>query len=69
MEPDWVTDREDTGLASDAAGGTRTCAYCGDHSELDEWQPVVTRTDDDGELQIYSFCDETCRAAWESAQD
>lgn len=45
----------------------RTCANCGDRLELDEWCPVVTRTDDEGNLQLYSFCDEDCMVSWEEA--
>ncbi|USZ68791.1 DUF2116 family Zn-ribbon domain-containing protein [Halorussus salilacus] len=45
-----------------------SCDYCGGPIAADEWHPVVTRRDD-GELEIYAFCDETCREEWERDRD
>lgn len=60
-------ERDEVSSAEPAADLTRTCANCGDRLELDEWCPVVTRTDGEGNLQLYSFCDEACMVAWEEA--
>jgi hypothetical protein len=40
------------------------CAYCGASFQSNVEYPVVT-TQKDGELKLYSFCDEECRTAWE----
>lgn len=42
-----------------------TCANCGDAFEPEVSYPVVTRDGGDGELELYSFCDEECMRAWE----
>lgn len=42
------------------------CANCGASFESDVWYPVATRRDDDGDLRVYSFCNEECRGAWTS---
>lgn len=41
------------------------CANCGDPFEPDVSYPVVTGDGPDGEMELYSFCDEACQAAWE----
>lgn len=40
------------------------CATCGSDFEVDVNYPVVVRENGDGELELYSFCDECCEAAW-----
>lgn len=40
------------------------CAECGQPIRADEWHPVATRRGDDGEMEIYDFCSERCRASW-----
>lgn len=54
-------------MSSEAAASDpfEHCAYCGDRFDRDVWYPVVTRRDEAGELQVYSFCDESCQAAWD----
>jgi hypothetical protein len=46
----------------DAMSGA--CAECGDPIPSDEWHPVATRRDEDGEIEIFDFCGESCRSAW-----
>lgn len=41
-----------------------TCAHCNTALEPGERYPVETRGEPDGELELYSFCDEACRRAW-----
>lgn len=60
-------ERDEVSSTEPAADLGRSCANCGDRLQLNEWCPVVTRTDGDGNLQLYSFCDEECMAAWEAA--
>lgn len=45
---------------------SKWCDYCGGPVATDEWYPAATRHDDDGNVEIYGFCDETCREQWES---
>jgi len=40
------------------------CAHCGDAVPVEEWHPVVTARDDDGDVEIHDFCEESCRDAW-----
>lgn len=40
------------------------CAACGAALPSDEWCPIDTDTDADGELVIRSFCDEACKNTW-----
>lgn len=39
------------------------CANCGTSFQLDVSYPVVTRRED-GDVHVYSFCDDECRTAW-----
>lgn len=48
---------------------SKQCAHCGEEITTDEWYPVATERDDDGEIEIYDFCCESCRAAWREAGD
>lgn len=48
---------------------TEQCAECGSPVPTDEWYPVATERDDDGEVLIHSFCSEECRSAWEADRD
>lgn len=41
------------------------CDWCETAFELDVSYPVITCEDDCGDLQLYSFCDDTCRRSWE----
>lgn len=52
------------GRTSDSGTTTKTCAYCGAAINTNEWYPVTTGSDEDGNLQIYSFCGESCRNEW-----
>jgi endogenous inhibitor of DNA gyrase (YacG/DUF329 family) len=45
---------------------TETCAECGDRVPASEWHPVATHRDDDGEMEIYAFCSESCRTSWQA---
>lgn len=40
------------------------CAHCGREFEPDVRYPATVREADDGTLQVLSFCDEDCQAAW-----
>lgn len=40
------------------------CAHCGAVFEPGVRYPVTTRRDGDG-LEVYSFCDCECQAAWD----
>ncbi|WP_449272309.1 DUF7576 family protein [Halorussus salinisoli] len=48
---------------------TDRCTRCGDDITLEEWHPVATVRDDDGTVQIYDFCCEACRTAWQDERD
>lgn len=53
---------------SSANGGTdaseERCENCGQAIDTSEWYPVTTHRDDEGSLQILSFCSESCRSDW-----
>lgn len=40
------------------------CASCGKTLALGVSYPVTTIFDDDGELELYSFCDGDCQREW-----
>lgn len=71
---DAPTRRTETGDANPRGEATadavsRWCDYCDGPIATDEWHPVVTRRDDDGNVEIYAFCDESCRKRWERERD
>lgn len=43
------------------------CANCGKPFQLGVEYPVTTSVQE-GELEVYSFCDEDCMAEWEDAR-
>ena len=43
-----------------------TCAHCGGRFEPGIRYPVSMRTSEDHELELYSFCDNSCQTAWET---
>lgn len=45
------------------------CAQCRAPLPQETWCPTATERDQDGELAVYTFCDETCKAAWEDTRD
>lgn len=47
---------------------SKWCDHCGGPVATDEWYPAATRHDDDGNVEIYGFCDEECRERWESEE-
>lgn len=51
---------------ADAETVSKRCDHCGGPVATDEWYPAATRHDDDGNVEIYGFCDEECRKQWES---
>jgi len=52
------------GLRSEHESVNRQCSHCGEDVPTEEWHPVATARDDDGDVDIYAFCDEACRSAW-----
>jgi len=58
----------------DSTGGPPTeseamsdrCTNCDGRIPAEEWHPVTTVRDDDGEVEIYAFCSEPCRTAWQA---
>ena len=63
-----ITDATD-GRRSERDGMSQQCSYCGDDVPGEEWHPVTTVRDDDGDVEIHTFCSEACRAAWEDGRD
>ena len=45
---------------------SKWCDYCGGPVATDEWYPAATQHDDDGNVEIYGFCDEECKEQWKS---
>jgi len=60
-----VTENEHIATTGDDSESTELCAQCGVSIDTSEWHPVVADDGADGELQLYPFCDETCRDEWE----
>lgn len=42
------------------------CDHCGTQFEEAVRYPVTAHEDADGTIELYSFCDDTCQAAWEA---
>lgn len=63
-----MSDDEEQSVPSNAGrnlGETfENCAHCGTELSVNEWHPTVTTTDEQGELEVYSFCDDECKEAW-----
>lgn len=45
------------------------CVECGVPVPVEEWHPVATVRDDDGDVLIRDFCSEQCLSAWEADRD
>jgi hypothetical protein len=45
----------------------QACAHCGAALRSDVWYPVVLPENDDGDTELYTFCDDDCRDAWQSS--
>jgi hypothetical protein len=45
------------------------CDHCGRTFEPDVRYPTVTEDRPNGDLQIYTFCEESCKTAWLSARE
>lgn len=46
-----------------------SCARCGRQIDITVWHPLVTRTDDDGNFQLFAFCSGWCRDNWMDDED
>lgn len=53
---------------ADAETVSKRCDHCGGPIDTDEWYPAATRRDD-GDVTVYSFCDEACRKRWKREAD
>lgn len=60
-----------TPMASEDADRSpfEACAHCGTPFKPDKRYPALTRVGPDESLELYSFCDEECKAAWQAEQD
>lgn len=59
----------ETGARAGEASGIRAdrprrCATCGERIALEEWHPVLATTDEEDTFELYAFCSEACRRAW-----
>lgn len=63
LDDSTVSNDLDNSTASNDLAFT-SCATCGTPFEQDERYPVRTDTDDDGNVQVNSFCDEDCLEEW-----
>lgn len=50
--------------SSGRADEPKICTNCGSSIDTKEWHPLETRTDDDGNFEVYAFCDDECRDEW-----
>ncbi|WP_115862313.1 DUF7576 family protein [Halorussus litoreus] len=60
---------ERNGLRSEHESVNRQCSYCGEDVPAEEWHPVATVRDADGDIDIHAFCNEACRSAWERERE
>ena len=56
-------------MDDEAAEWFQACAYCGSPLEEGVSHPVHVERDEDGGIQLYSFCDEECKENWLSDRD
>lgn len=47
----------------------RICATCNAVVENAEWHPVSARTTEAGEVAVYLFCSEACKAQWQTSHE
>ncbi|UPV99622.1 hypothetical protein M0R88_13995 [Halorussus gelatinilyticus] len=52
--------------ATESDAMNERCTYCDGRIPAEEWHPVATVRDDDGDVEIYAFCSEPCRTSWRS---
>jgi hypothetical protein len=45
------------------------CAHCDGSITAENWHPVTTVRDDEGEVEVHAFCCADCRAAWRAERD
>lgn len=45
------------------------CATCNAGVEDSAWHPVSTRTTDTGEVVVYLFCTDACKAQWQATHN
>lgn len=45
------------------------CASCGSTLFHGREYPVSTKLDDDGNLELYSFCDDECQSTWKGTEE
>ena len=48
---------------------SQRCWYCDDSVPTDEWHPVVTVRNDDGEVEVLPFCNDECRSGWSADRE
>lgn len=48
---------------------SQQCSHCDDSVPAEDWHPVATVRNDEGEIEIHLFCSETCRSAWKADRD
>lgn len=48
---------------------TEICTYCESEIDDSEWHPVRAVRDDEGELEILTFCEEECVKEWNDEED
>lgn len=62
------SDRRDStgGRPTEGDAMSDRCTNCDGRIPAEEWHPVATVRDDDGEIEIYAFCSESCQTAWQS---
>lgn len=54
--------QHDASIESDGAtDGQTACAVCGSPISVDDWHPVTSDRNRNGQFTIYSFCSENCR--------
>lgn len=60
-----MTGNDDRPVGENSSESTILCTQCGATIDRSEWHPVIVDEGDDGEFQLYPFCDETCRDEWQ----
>lgn len=69
MSDDSIADASLREPTESDADPVEVCATCDAVVEDTEWHPAATHVTDAGEVVIYLFCTEACKAEWRATRE